>query len=72
MKKIKINLYHNFITYNYLITSLKSGRRAGSLSQHFFINFTQLYGIFFGIGGRSSLLSTSSETLLPEIFLYGG
>ena len=60
------------MVYNSLMISLNEGRLFGSLSQHFLINFDQLSGVFGGIGGLRSLLSTYSDTLVPLLFLYGG
>lgn len=65
-------LYHNFIISSSSIIYLKLGLRSGLLSQHFFINFANGSGVFFGIGGLKSLFSTPSDTLTPFIFLYGG
>lgn len=48
----------NFIACNSLIIYLKLGLLKGSLSQHFFINLANPYGVFFGIVGLMSLFKT--------------
>lgn len=50
--------YQNFIDCNYFMIYLKLGLLEGSLSQHFFISFTNGYGVFLGMVGRMSLFRT--------------
>lgn len=62
----------SLIISNYRMISLKLGRFAGSDYQHLFINFVQASGVLGGTGGRSSRLSTYSDTFVPLMLRYGG
>ena len=57
------------MTVSSLTIYAKFGRLFGSLSQERFINLTQGSGVLGGTGGLNYLFRTSSETLVPEIFL---
>jgi hypothetical protein len=67
-----MNNQASLIISSYLMISLKLGRLLGSDSQHLFISFVQASGVLAGTGGLSSRLSTSYDTLVPLMFLYGG